>query len=279
MLLSKLIEVIESEFPSGSALKGDPIGLRIQSGNNQIKNILIALEVNDEVIDSAVKLGCDCIISFHPLIFSPLTEILDEERVGYLVTRLIRNNISQITIHTNFDVYINGTNKIFADLLNLQNRRFLIENNEFQNKGMGIIGELEVPISYNQLAELLFNKTNSPVRYNYGKSEIIKKIAIVCGSGTSFLNDVLKTNCDAFITADATYHTFHRLKGKLALFDIGHYEMEQFVPENLKNILNSLLDDDVKLHLSTALTNPIEYFPNFELKEKQINYLNNQKGL
>ncbi len=280
MLLSKLIEVIESEFPGGSALKGDPVGLRIQSGNKEINNILIALELNDEVIDSAVKLGCDCIISFHPLIFSALTEIVDEERVGKLTTRLIKNDISQITIHTNFDVHHNGTNKVFAELLGLRNLEFLIKNNDYNNKGMGIIGKFDIPISHTDLAKLLFDKTNSPVKYTYGKSHLLKKIAIVCGSGSSFISDVLKTDCDAFITADVTYHSFHRLKGKLSLFDIGHYEMEQFVPENLKLILDNLLvNEEVKLYLNVELTNPVEYFPNEELKMKQIYYLNNQKGL
>ncbi len=280
MLLTKLLEVIETEFPVGSALEGDPVGLRIQSGNIEVNTILIALELTDEVLNSAIELGCDCIVTFHPLIFNPLSGITDVDRVGRLTTGLIKQGITQITIHTNFDVHHQGTNVIFANLLGLNIEGFLIENREFANKGMGIIGSFNEPVSHNTLAELFYTKCNSMVKFSYGKSDSIKKVAIVCGSGSSFISEVLRTDCDAFITADVTYHNFHRVKGKLSLFDIGHYEMEQFVPEHLKLILDRLLtNENVRTYLTKQLTNPVNYFPELEILEKQNIYLNNQKGL
>ncbi len=280
MLLTKLLEVIEMEFPVDSALEGDPVGLRVQSGNTEVYSILTALELTDEVIDSAIKLGCDCIVTFHPLIFSPLTSITDFERVGYLTTKLIKNSITQITIHTNFDVHHQGTNVILANLIGLKIEKYLISNKDYSNKGMGIVGSFVNPLTHNQLAELLYKKCNSIIRYTTGASDLIRKVAIVCGSGSSFISDVLKTDCDTYITADVTYHNFHRVKGRLSLFDLGHYEMEQFVPSNLKQILEKLLlNENVKINLSKELTNPVSFYPDYEIIEKQKYYLNNQKGL
>ena len=79
---------------------------------------------------------------------------------------------------------------------------------------------------------------------------------------------------DAFITADITYHQFHSVKGKLWLFDPGHYEMEQFVAKHIALLFEKdeiIGQGGLKFQVTRQVTNPVEYYPNnknYILKQK-----------
>ncbi len=45
-----------------------------------------------------------CLITHHPLIFSPLKHITDEDFIGRRLLKLIRSDISYYAMHTNYDV-------------------------------------------------------------------------------------------------------------------------------------------------------------------------------
>ena len=63
MRIEKLRKTIENVLPKVTAMEGDKIGLQIQSGRKNINNILVTIEINEQVIDEAVKQKSDCIIT------------------------------------------------------------------------------------------------------------------------------------------------------------------------------------------------------------------------
>lgn len=262
-------------LPTTSALKGDKVGIQIKAQNGEIKNALLTLEVNEQVIKEAKSLECDIIVTFHPLIYFPLQDIKYEERVGGLVSEIIKNNFHLYSVHTTFDVHNEGTNRIIANLFGLQNQRYIEPMGSFENKGMGIIGELGFEITLDLFLEKCAFIFNSPIKYCKGKSNLINSIAIVGGSGSSYIDTILNENVDCFITADNSYHNFHKLDGKLTLIDIGHYEMEQFVPKHLARLLQNEFMSEVAFYVSKSFTNPVCYYPNLHYIDKQKNYLTN----
>ncbi|ROL62562.1 Nif3-like dinuclear metal center hexameric protein [Bacteroidetes/Chlorobi group bacterium ChocPot_Mid] len=267
MLLEKLLNIIEENFPAASAVNDDKIGLQVQSGRTEIKKILVALELNDEVLKEARKMKCDCIITFHPLIYNPLERINNDNRIGRLCTNLIKNSISLITIHTNFDSFPKGTSYILAEKLNLEIIEFLLPDTYLENRGIGVIAKPKIKIYTDELIKRVYKICNSPIRYShFNPKKQINKIAIVGGSGFSFLQYAINKKVDAFITADITYHKFHEIDKKMLLIDPGHYEMEQFVPEAIAKFLKMSLtkNDNLKISISNILTNPVKYYPETE---------------
>jgi dinuclear metal center YbgI/SA1388 family protein len=262
MLINEIIAIIESVLPSSSAMDGDRVGLQLQSGNEEVRSALFAFETTDETIAEADKLGVDCIICFHPLIYSPIVQISENERVGKLVTKLIKKSISLIVAHTNFDAFHYGTSRLLADRLGLRSLDFLVRDNKIENAGMGIIAEAGKPIYKSDLLASVKSVCESPIRHNaYFEDKQIKKIAILGGSGFSFYKYALANKCDAFITADCSYHKFHEVEDKLLLIDPGHYEMEKFVPEGMSDALAERLQAGrVKTFVSKTLTNPVFYY-------------------
>lgn len=276
MLIGELLKVIEKALPPETAMEGDRLGLQVQSGIREVRNILITMELNPEVIDFAEAQKADCIITFHPLIFRPVLSISDNDRVGSLLTKLIKKSIALISVHTNFDSYQKGTSYIIAEKLGLAVSGFLVPDNSVNGFGMGIIAELDNPIKPEDLLKKVTETCCSPLRFCEGKpGKLIEKIAIVGGSGSSFIDAALEAGVDCLITADITYHTFHRVAGKMALIDPGHYEMEQFVAEGLAALLKRELEntDIESINISNITTNPVLYYPNTDY------YLQSQKEL
>lgn len=276
MTIEQISNIVNELLPPETAMKGDKIGIQLKGKNNSVNKILTTLEVTDEVINEAVDNKADTIITFHPLIFLPLENIRYEDRVGRALQKLIKNDINLISVHTAYDAFENGTSKIIADKLGLDVIDFLIPDKNYDNKGLGLITELENTINPNQLLSLVSDELNAPLRYNHFDNSI-KRIAILGGSGSSFIDDALNNNCDAFITADVTYHKFHYVTDRIMIIDPGHYEMEQFVAEGLKLLLKDNIDGKIEIITTEVLTNPVSYYPSDDkYKLRQKDYLKNK---
>ena len=251
MRLDSLLNKINDILPQDSGIEGDRLGLQIQSGRDNVSNILVTMEVDKKVIQEAIKFKCDCIITFHPLIYNPLLKIQDDDRVGYLTSTLIKNSIALISIHTTFDAFSEGTSKIFADCLGFKFEEFLIKSNLYDERGMGVIASVSKPIGINILLKRIHTICNSPVKYSsFKNNKKIRKIAIVGGSGSGFINDALASGVDAFITADISYHHYHHVNENLILIDPGHYEMEQFVSNGIAKLLKKYLQNEKDLKIN-----------------------------
>lgn len=276
MLFRELSEILKKLLPPETAMNGDRIGTQIEGSEAPVRKILTTLEVTDEVIEEAKKLNIDTIITFHPLIFMPLEKIENSERVGRLTKKIIKNDINLYSVHTSFDAFENGTSKIIADKLNLINNSFLVPDENYETKGMGVVGEFATELLLDDFLEKVSKIMKSPLRYNYINNKI-KKVAILGGSGSSFIDDAIKTQADAFITADVSYHKFHYISGQMMIIDPGHYEMEQFVAQGMKELISNKLPDDIIIEQTEVLTNPVKYYPDTEkYLIRQNNYLINK---
>ncbi len=122
----KVISIIEDWLPLELAFDRDNVGLQTGSTQKEIKNILIALDLRDEVIKEAVGKNIDLIITHHALIYQPLNSIIEEDAVGGLLTKLIREGISHYVAHTNFDQARGGVNEFGAESLGIKDYAYLM---------------------------------------------------------------------------------------------------------------------------------------------------------
>lgn len=278
MKIVDFIEKLSNVIPFDSGFEDDRLGLQIQTTDREIQRVLVAYEVTSEVVDEAKMYNVDAIVSFHPLIYFPLEKITNDARVGVLVSKLIRKGISLVVCHTNFDAYRGGTSWLFAEKLGLVNLEFLVPNRLKEGFGFGVVGEFEKPLEENEILERVQDITFSPLRWCRGKSEKIRKVALVGGSGMGFVRNAYEVGADAFITADIKYHSFHEYDGKMMLIDPGHWEMEYLVPFGLKNLLDSIFKQELIFFVSNIYTNPVRYFVKENFNEKQKMLIVNREG-
>lgn len=135
--------------------------------------------------------------------------------------------------------------------------------NENVNYGMGVIGELEKELSEKDfLSHVSRSLKIKNLRFARGTKSKIKKIAVCGGSGSDLLEDAIRNNAHALITADIKYHTFQDAENEILLIDAGHYETEAPSLDELKNRIERSLTDNIKVYKYSGTTNPIVFFNN-----------------
>lgn len=125
MKINSITTHFQEIAPSALKESYDNVGLLIGNPDEDISSALICLDVTDEVMDEAVKHGCDLIISHHPLIFGGLSKITGRNAAERLVVRAIRENIAVYAVHTNLDNMLNGVNAMLCKKLGLSNTGIL----------------------------------------------------------------------------------------------------------------------------------------------------------
>ena len=103
MTVQDLYETIDRLAPFATQYDEDNSGLLVGSASQEVTGILFALDVSQRVIDEAVSLGVQLIVTHHPLMFSPIRALTDSDHEGRLIRRLTQENISLIAAHTNLD--------------------------------------------------------------------------------------------------------------------------------------------------------------------------------
>jgi len=71
------------------------------------------------VMNEAISMGCNLIISHHPLIFGGIKKIAPSDFIGNCIIKAIRNEISIYAVHTNLDNIQHGVNSILCEKLGL----------------------------------------------------------------------------------------------------------------------------------------------------------------
>jgi len=119
MKAHQLISYLQSLCPSSLKEDYDNVGILVGDTQTEIQGVLTALELNDSVIDEALKLNCNVIVTHHPIIFKPLKKITLQTYNERMVYRCIQEKIVVYAMHTNFDNLFRGTNYLLAQQFNL----------------------------------------------------------------------------------------------------------------------------------------------------------------
>ncbi len=119
-ILSDIVEIIDKKYPFLNAEKWDNSGLQLGEPATEIRKIMLALDPLPAVIDEAISLDCQLLITHHPLIFTPLLQINGSTGIGNSLIKAARNNLAIIAMHTNYDIAEDGLNDLFASLIGLK---------------------------------------------------------------------------------------------------------------------------------------------------------------
>ena len=142
MQCKDIMAMIEGTYPKSAALGFDNVGLQAGRSEKEVRRIYLALDATDAVIEEAIAQEADMLITHHPLIFSPLKHITDEDFIGRRLLKLIRSDISYYAMHTNYDVL--GMAELSGQILGLTDTEVLdvTMNTQTKEEGIGRVGSL-----------------------------------------------------------------------------------------------------------------------------------------
>ncbi|MDO5665484.1 MAG: Nif3-like dinuclear metal center hexameric protein [Bacteroidia bacterium] len=199
MRIKEILQIIENLAPISLQESFDNSGLQVGDVNREATGALFCLDVTESVIDEAISLGCNLIISHHPLAFKPFKSLTGRTYVERCMIKAIKHDIVVYAAHTNLDNAVQGVNFKLAEMLGLQQVRILSPQkdallklvsfvpeshaeyvrNALFNAGAGNIGNYD-SCSFNLHGEGTFraNESADPFVGEIGKLHVEKEVRI-----------------------------------------------------------------------------------------------------
>ncbi len=215
---SELMKFMEEFAPVNLAEDYDNVGLLIGSRNQEIKKVLVCLDVTTKVVEEAVEKKVNLIVSHHPIIFKGLKRIVEEDPKGRLLYKLIRNGIGVYSAHTNMDFTHGGINDTLANLLGLSNIRNLKKHKEDR---------------FFKIVVFVPEQNTDTVR------------EAMCSAGAGWVGDY--SDCTFMVKGTGTFKplegTNPYIGSKGNLEKVEEYRLETIVPQKkLKKVVNAMIE-------------------------------------
>ena len=247
MNVQNVYDLIHTVAPFDTQMEGDNSGLLVGSPAQEITCILFALDVTEPVIDEAVAVGAELIVTHHPLMFSPVHSLTDETYEGRLIRRLVRENISLISAHTNLDQAPGGINDTLAAFCGLT---------EISGEGFFRAGLLPEAMTARAFADLLEKNLDTTVRIMAPEDRMIRRVGLCSGGGSDEWIHAAKAGCDAFVSGEIRHHfALAMADAGIAAFECGHFATEEpglaALAEALQNSLNHV-ECNVRVYVSAV---------------------------
>ena len=208
----------------------DNVGFLIGRREKPVTKFLVALDATEAVAAEAEALGCELVVTHHPVIFRAPKHLTDDDPRTRVLLAYLERGLAVISMHTNLDCAPGGVNDVLAARLGLRNVEILPDG---ETAGLIRVGELE-ETALPAFAAFVRKVLACPgLRYAEG-GRPVRRVAVGGGACAGFMDTVAAAGCDTFITADLKYHEFcdAAVLG-LNLIDAGHFETEDPVCDTL----------------------------------------------
>ena len=258
-----IISILQDFSPEQYIYDYDNVGLMLGSPDADVTKVLCCLDVTTEVVNEAIEMEAQLIISHHPLIFTPLKELTTTNNLGDKIIKLIKNDISVYSAHTNLDFVSGGINDYVAKLFGLVDIS-PIDSYISNSEGFGRIGTLINPITANKLGEIVKQKLDDRLVSVIGyTNNVIYKVAVINGSGggdVSIVDKAIKLGANALITGEVKHHVaIYAKENNFNIIEMQHYTSERIYVFELVKILQNLAIErnvEVEIFASNKEVNP-----------------------
>ncbi|MGW2615233.1 Nif3-like dinuclear metal center hexameric protein [Streptomyces sp. NPDC001500] len=267
--LSEVIAALDNLWPAERAESWDAVGTVVGDPGQEVSRVLFAVDPVQEIVDEAVKLGADLLVTHHPLYLRGTTTVAASTFKGRVVHTLIKNDVALHVAHTNADTADPGVSDALAGALDLRVVGPLVPDptDGEGRRGLGRVCELDHPLTVRELAARAAERlpaTAQGIRVAGDPEALVRRVAVSGGSGDSLFGQVRAAGVDAFLTADLRHHPASEFiaagaHSPLALLDAAHWATEWPWCELAASQLDEISDRrgwDLRVHVSRTVTDP-----------------------
>ena len=212
----------------------DNVGFLAGRKDAQVTKILVALDAAAAVAEEAAALGCELVVTHHPLIFCAPKHVTDADPMTQTLLSYLEKGVAVISMHTNLDCVPGGVNDVLAEKLGLHNIEILDDG---ETAGLLRAGEVE-PQTLPAFAAFVKETLACPGLRCVEGGKPVRRVAVGGGGCAGYIELAAASGCDTFVTADVKYHEFQEARTRwLNLIDAGHFETENPVCSLLRDKL------------------------------------------
>ncbi|WP_431952338.1 Nif3-like dinuclear metal center hexameric protein [Actinacidiphila sp. bgisy167] len=231
--LSVVIAALEALWPPAWAEQWDAVGLVCGDPDAEVGRVLFAVDPVLEVVEEAIAVGADLLVTHHPLYLRGTTTVAATGFKGRVVHTLIKNDIALHVAHTNADRADPGVSDALAEAVGLRVTGPLVPDpaDPAGRRGLGRVGELTEPVTLAEFARRAaagLPATATGLRVAGDPERQVRTVAVCGGSGDSLFDDVRRAGVDVYLTADLRHHPASEAQqaGPPALVDAAHWATE-----------------------------------------------------
>jgi dinuclear metal center YbgI/SA1388 family protein len=224
------IDLLHALYPPSDAADWDHPGLQVGDPADEVRRVLVSLDVTSAVLAEAAAAPATLLIAHHPLLMEPLRALTPRTAAGALALRAARSGVAVAAAHTNLDAADDGagTSDPVVEVLALRDVHPLLPAVQPGGRAMGRVGDLSEPMTLHEVARRIADGLPAPsLRLCGDGARSIGRIAVLGGSGTSAIGDAIAAGADVLVTGDVRHHVaLDALELGLALIDAGHHATE-----------------------------------------------------
>ena len=263
MTIYDFIIKFEESYPTSYAFDGDNVGLLVGDRNDEIAKVLVTCDVDLGVVEEAVNIGANLIVSHHPLMFNSVNRMTEDNPEQKAIRLMIEKGISHYAAHTNLDTGKGGINDLMAQMLGMEDTEVVdvVTTNERGVHGYGRMCTLKTPVTMKEMMDKVKSVFGAKgLKYTGSLDDKVQKLAINTGGGAGILEQCINAGCDTFITGDVKYNGYRdALDMGMKIIDIMHYDSEQISKTWFENWFSENFPD-VEVVKSEANQNVVKVY-------------------
>lgn len=176
-------------------------GLQVEN-SGEVRNIAVAVDACQAVIDQAAQRGADMLIVHHGLFWGGLEPVTG--RAYSRLAALVRHDMAVYAAHLPLDRHPQvGNNPVLARLLGMEIRGWW---GDFRGAPLGVWGELDM--TREALAEQIGTVLGEPPMIIACGPERVKRVGILTGAGGSMIADAHAAGLDTLVTGEGAHHSY-----------------------------------------------------------------------
>lgn len=227
-----------------TAASWDPVGLQLGDRTSGVDRVGVCHEVTEDVVAAVEADPVDLLITYHPLLFSPINRIVAGRSPAARALRLIHAGTALLVTHTDFDAAPGGTADALAAVFNLADVRPFGDDEAEGVPAVGRFGSFEGTLG---VLDAIATDTwgIAGLRVSGDRETVLERVAVVPGSGSDFVEKAAAV-ADALVTGDVSHHrTVQALDLGLAIVDPGHAATERPGMRGLVALAGTIPDVEV----------------------------------
>lgn len=241
--MTKVIDImnyLDTVFPRDTAESYDNPGLITGSSSKDVGTCVLALDITSDVLDFALASGADLILCHHPLIFGGIDTVNEEDIYGNLISRMIKNDISSFSAHTNLDKNHEFSNDVLARTLGA------VSLYDSENVSCGTFCELDKETDIRNFIDIITGKLASTgaISINHLDNKVHKLFVQGGSFDEDSIPEIRAQGVDTVVSGEIKHHICVLLN-EMGINTViaGHRETERVFMPYLADVLTSKFTD------------------------------------